>query len=64
MGHKKLNIEEKAHALTQLNQGMSVYHMAAELHVTPPAIYQIHDTALALPPGKTPPRKKGSRAPH
>ena len=63
MGRNKLTMEEKSRALTLLEQGWSVIRVAADLKVTRRVIYNMKQAASGVPPGTTPPRKKGSGAP-
>ena len=60
MGRCKLNMEEKARALTQLQQGVSAMRVAADIGVSRRSIYSLKRAAAALPPGTTPPRKPGT----
>ena len=56
MGRKKLNMEEKTRALTQLEQGMPGKRVAEELSVNRRSIYRLKMEAA----NTTPPRKPGS----
>lgn len=60
MGRKKLNMEEKARALTLLEQGMPGKHVAEKLSVSRRSIYRLKMEAAKLPPNTTPQRKSGS----
>ena len=51
MGHKKLQMEEKAHALTLLEKGDSVIAVARDIGVSREAIYQLKRVAASLPTG-------------
>ncbi|KAG7158959.1 putative Transposase-containing protein 7, partial [Homarus americanus] len=62
MGRNKLTLHEKAWALTQLELGMCVLCVAADLKVSRQAIYNLKHAAAPLPPGAIPKRKVGSGA--
>ncbi|XP_042241303.1 uncharacterized protein LOC121878935 isoform X3 [Homarus americanus] len=62
MGRNKLTVHEKAWALTQLELGMSVIRVAADLKVSRQSIYHLRHAAAPLPPGAIPKRKVGSGA--
>ena len=63
MGGKKLSCEEKTRALTLLERGMSVLHVAAKFKVTRKVVYNLKKATAKLPPGTVPPRKPGSGTP-
>lgn len=60
MGRRKLTNEEKARALAQLEQGVPVIKVAANIGVSRKTIYGLISAAASLPPGQTPPRKSGT----
>ncbi|KAG7177392.1 putative Transposase-containing protein 19 [Homarus americanus] len=62
MGHNKRTLHEKARALTQLELGMSVIRVAADLKVSRQAIYNLNHVAAPLPSGAIPKRKVRSGA--
>ena len=63
MGRKKLQMEEKARALTLLEKGDFVIAVARDIGVSREAIYQSKRAAALLPTGMVPKRKCGSGAP-
>ena len=63
MGRKKLQMEEKARALTLLEKGDYVIAVAKDIGVSKEAIYQLKRAAASLPTGMVSKRKCGSGAP-
>ena len=63
MDCKKLQMEEKARALTLLEKGDSVIAVARDIVVSREAIYQLKRAAASLPTGMVPKRKCGSGTP-
>ena len=63
MGRKKLQMEEKSHALTLLKKGESVIAVARDIGVSRKAIYQLKRSAASLSPCMVPKQKSGSGAP-
>uniref|UniRef100_A0A0P4WG26 Uncharacterized protein n=1 Tax=Scylla olivacea TaxID=85551 RepID=A0A0P4WG26_SCYOL len=63
MVRKQLSMERKAHALALLEQRMPVTRVAKEVEVCRQTIHRLLSAAPVLPPGATPPRKKGSGGP-
>ena len=59
MGHKKLSIEKKTPVCTILEVGVPVIRVAANLHVSRQAMYDLKRAAARLTPSTTPPRKVG-----
>ena len=62
MDQKKMQIEEKAWALTLLEKEESVIAVAEDVGVARKANYQLKREATLLPPGMVPKRKSGSGA--
>ena len=54
MGRKKLSTEEKSRAFTMMQCGFSVTCVAADLHVSRQALYDLKRAAARLPSGRTP----------
>ncbi|XP_066947049.1 uncharacterized protein [Macrobrachium rosenbergii] len=59
MGRHKLTNEEKARALAQLEQEVSVIRVARDIGVSRQAIYSLKKAAAGFPPGAVPQRKPG-----
>ena len=59
MDQKKMQIEEKAWALTLLEKEESVIAVAEDVGVARKANYQLKRWATLLPPGMVPKRKSG-----
>ena len=62
VGRKKVSIKEKTRVLTISEDGVPVIRVAANLHVSRQANYDLKRAAARLPPGTTPPRKVGTGA--
>ena len=62
MDRKKLQMEEKSHALTLFEKGESVIAVAIDIGISRGAIYQLKRSAASLSPGMVLKRKSGSGA--
>ena len=60
MGRTKLTVEEKIRALTLLEEGVPMTHIANHLKVTRRTVYKLKYAAAGLPSGTIPRRKEGT----